>query len=933
MRVKVLLFFAVFLLSIKGFSVDEGKIKGVLWDTLTNNGIGSATITVFRLSDSSIMNFTISNNAGTFEVNKLPLNTPLRLLFSHINYSSYRKPFTLTEDKKEIDFDTIVFTPKVFEMEGVIVTGEKAWDRPPILIQGDTMSFHADAFLNRPGTVVEDLLKRIPGIEFTSEGITMNGRKVSRILLDGREFFGSDPTMLLKNIPAMMIDAVQVTEEKDEFGDVTESGNVTINVTLKPGAKKGNFGKVFGGYGTTDRYETGLIWNVFRDTMQLSFIGYANNLSKSGFSFSDLYNLGGFNRQSFSSVSFSGNSLSIGNTSFGGGDGITESFGGGVNFSHVLFKKAEVSLSYFNGNQRTTLSNISSKQYILADSSFLSESNRFDFNRGMAHNYSGLVRFKIDSTSTLFYKVEGTFSTANNQGEQVIRNLSENLGLDNKIDNNIKDRIRYSDFSGRIIYSKKINSKLNFYLFNNHSFSSNSANDVFNQMALIGAVVYNEESFEQNRKRKINTLSQSSHARFRYTWKKGIVSSLLYEYKTNNRSNTIDSEQRPDANSEFNRIEVLSGLFNSRVNSQTFSKEFQIEDKKLTKMSYTGSAGYNIYRLYANERDRMQHRNNLYQRPVFSLRVSKRMEKGSFYASFYQNFNQPSIEQMVPILNNTNPRFVNTGNYLLEPTFSHSINSSGNWTFKKLGLTFSLYTNMSWNENSVISIISYDELGRETSTFSNYSEKLGFSNYNSSGLSKIVKLNEKWSMPLSFRVNGGLNKNFQIIFSELNEIENISFGLTPSVSLNKKDVLEFTVSYSRRINNNKASLTQTQNRNIFHSVSSSVWLKLPKGFSVEYEYNLNYQPFIESGITNGFNLMNFSINKSILKDNKGVLKLTVFDLFSQNMDFGRLVTQNYVEEYQKNTVVRYIMLSFVYNVNSLSAADKTRGKGKEFRYW
>jgi hypothetical protein len=128
-------------------------------------------------------------------------------------------------------------------------------------------------------------------------------------------------------------------------------------------------------------------------------------------------------------------------------------------------------------------------------------------------------------------------------------------------------------------------------------------------------------------------------------------------------------------------------------------------------------------------------------------------------------------------------------------------------------------------------------------------------------------------------------------------------------------------------------LTQTTTENLFHSVSSSLWFQLPKGFSMEYEYDFNYQPFIQSGIENGFNLMNISINKSVLKDNKGVIKLSVFDLFSQNMDFGRLVTQNYIEEYRTNAVVRYIMLSFVYNANSMSVSEKTRSKGREIRWW
>jgi hypothetical protein len=930
MKRKVLLSFLILLCSLQAKALDGGKIKGVLWDTLTNKGIGSATLTVFRMSDSSIMNFSLSGNTGVFEVNKLPLNTELRLLVSHVNYETYRKHFTLTEEKPEIDLDTLQFSHKIFEMEGVVVTGDLDWDRPPIVVRGDTVSFHADAFLNRPGTVVEDLLKRIPGIEFTSEGITMNGRKVSRILLDGREFFGSDPTMLLKNIPAMMIDAVEVTEEKDEFGNLSESGNVTINVTLKPGAKKGSFGKVFGGYGTTERYETGLLWNIFRDTMQVSFVGYANNLSKSGFSYSDLYNLGGFSRQSFNRIMFSGNSVTIGNTSFGGGEGITESFGGGINFSHVLFKKAEVSLSYFNGNVRTSLSNSSIKQYLLSDSGFTSTSDRTAFDRGMTHNYNGRIHFKIDTTSTMFYKVEGAFSSINNRGNQNILNLAESSGFENTITNELRNRSRNSDYSGILSYNKMFNKKLSMYLRNSHRFNQQSGTDLYNQLALMGLNVFEEQSFEQNRNSQIKAVSQSSTGRVTYKWNKEFRSEVEYNFHTNNQTNTTEAEQKPVSGNEFNRVGLLSGLYNSKVESHLFRKNFNYNKNKL---NLSGSLGYNVFNLYANESDRIQTRQDIYQRPVVFLWLSKRWDNASIGLSFNQNYREPSIQQMIPILNNVNPRFISTGNYLLEPYFSHEINNSGYWSIKKIGLNLSIYTNINWMENPVISNMSYDELGREINTFQNYAGGIGLSNYNNFGINKKLKLNEKWNMPLGVSFNGGINRNYQLLFSELNEINSRNIAVRPSLSVNKMDVIEFRVAYTRRKNINEASLTQTTTSNLFHSVNSSFWIQLPKGFSMEYEYDFNYQPFIQSGIENGFNLMNISLNKSVLKDNKGVIKLSVFDLFSQNMDFGRIVTQNYIEEYRTNAVVRYIMLSFVYNANSMSAAEKTRAKGREIRWW
>ena len=227
----------VFFCSIHAFA--QGSVRGKLTDTVSKSPLGLATITIFKASDTSLITYRLSNPEGEFKVPGLPLNLPLRAVISYSGYEAYRKEFTLTSDA-QIDFGTIIMSSSSRTLDEVLVIAE----RPPITVKKDTIEFNASSFKTLPTSLVEDLLKKLPGVQIDGEGnITANGRKVNRIMVDGKAFFGDDPKMATRNLPANVIDKVQVTEDKDEVnrnttGDLTNVGQV-INLTLKKGVKKG----------------------------------------------------------------------------------------------------------------------------------------------------------------------------------------------------------------------------------------------------------------------------------------------------------------------------------------------------------------------------------------------------------------------------------------------------------------------------------------------------------------------------------------------------------------------------------------------------------------------------------------------------------------------------------------------------------------------
>lgn len=925
------LFFLLFaLLTSFTVSAQKGKVTGILWDTLTYQPISAATVTVFKLSDSSIMNFTFSENNGSFVIKDLPVNIPLRLLISHINYTAKRIDFMLPEDPYEKDFDSLLFAFKIFEIEAVEIN----WEKPPILIRGDTISFQADAFLNRPGTVVEDLLKRIPGIEFNDNGITMNGQSVNKILLDGKEFFGSDPTMLLKNIPSMMVDKVQVTEEKDKFGRATNSGAVTINVTLKPEAKKGSFGKAFAGYGTTNKYEVGTMWNVFRDTLQVSFIGYGNNLSKSGFSFSDLYQLGGFNRTGYNSITYSDNALSIGNTSFGGGNGLTESYGGGVNLNHILFKKLKVNASYFYGAFNTTYLNTNVKDFLFTDSIFQSHTTNSKFSRGNSHSFNLGLDYIIDSTSSIYVSESGAFSWQRENSIQEILNTRNYFDSSN-IKNKLLGRANNLKLNGELYYDKMFSDKFSLSVYYEHDISNGNSNDNYDQLSLIDNILFEDQSFNQISLEGSSLVDHQISTTFYYDWNPKLASHLVYNFNIHNNSTKVESEQKGASSSEYMKNAPLSGLFKYNYQSHQIKKNLRYKFGKDLKSSLSFELGYELYDLMAKEDDRSFYRNSLYHRPTGSIeyRRSGNARRNNLSISLDQNLRLPSFSELLPILSNLDPMKVSTGNYQLEPVYTTGLSIYCMWSLEKIKLFFYYYANSSLTQNPIMRNTFYDEIGREINTFQNLKGRNGLSGYNSFSISKKIKLSEKWELPVSFSAYGGVGRNYQLLYGELNSIFNQSISGSPTVRLSKKDVFELSVSYGKSWSKNEAKLTQRTSTNVFHTVSSTLWWQLPKGFSMEYDYKMNYQPFISSGIENAYNLLSISINKRVLKEDRGIIKLSVFDLLKQNTNISRVVSANYIGESQSNTVVRYFMLSFVYNLNTMSAKEKSHTRGRELYWW
>ncbi|PWK72472.1 carboxypeptidase-like protein [Mucilaginibacter oryzae] len=294
------------------YAQNRAIIKGKVIDSVSKQPLELSTVAMVDVADSSLIAYTLSKKNGTFELLRLPAEKPVKLVISFAGYKSYIRRFNF-KMAEVVDIGEISLNSKM--LNEVVVRAE----RTPVKIKKDTIEFDAAAFKTRPNAALEELLKKLPGVQIDGDGtITVNGKDVSKLLIDGKQFFGNDPKIATKNLDAEIVAQIQVYDDRENDPDHLISETKVpkiINIKLKKAIKRSIFGKVFAGAGSRNRYETGGLFNMFRDTLQLSLIGLSNNLNHTGFSNQEIYSEGGFDR-------------SGGNTLFNGRQNFGRSWGG-----------------------------------------------------------------------------------------------------------------------------------------------------------------------------------------------------------------------------------------------------------------------------------------------------------------------------------------------------------------------------------------------------------------------------------------------------------------------------------------------------------------------------------------------------------------------------------------------------------------------------
>ncbi|MHB1276929.1 MAG: hypothetical protein ACYC1Q_00865 [Bacteroidia bacterium] len=902
----------------------KGSVTGYIMDSLSIP-VSYATVAVFDLRDSSVLNFGLTDDGGGYELKGLPVGIPLRLLVSHVLYQPRVKDFRLDSAHTK-RLDTVRVSEKDNQLSETVIT----WEAPPIVVRNDTIEFNADAFIGRPGSAVEELLKRIPGVEIAEDGqITYNGRRVSKITIDSKQFFGDDPVILMKNIPAKAVQKVQISEEKDERGRATETGDVSINLTLKHWAKKSHFGKAYAGYGSDQRYETGAMWNFLRDTLQISLIGYGNNLSQSGFSFSELYRMGGFNRSGMNYVSFSDNAISVNGASFGGGKGITESGGGGFNFNYDIPLKWSVSTSYFFGLSRTTYKEDLESERFFGDTTLSIATLTRELAKSSNHALSAKFKWTPDTIHMITWRPNLTINGGRENNDKQNSNAFSYLQEQNHIGNTLTTQTKGFTGSSDVYWDMAL--KHWSYEVNSTQYYQDETglgeNSILTQ-SITDTGTTSESQF-QERDLESKRLFLSNSATIRYKVNDSFSFRLTPELEQNRATRRVMVYERDSTGGEDVFLPVLSTRFNEQRTSYAATLAVY---KKIGKGRLNTSVTLNNTDLgLENELSHSKLQRN-FKYAEYSLGYTVRTPVSYMDFDYSYTTELPNSSQLIDLVDNTDPNRIQTGNPDLIPEKLHEIST---WARKgnskgTRGATFN--GRASITRNGIIMENFFDESGRSVLRPRNLAPD-ELKSYAGMGVNLYIskETSKKWKHTPSIYLSGNVSRSWQYINASSYQL--VSYTLWPSLSYSilKKDYFDTKVSVnsSFRSNQTLGLSDPTINRSV--AVSAEIWWAPVEKYWLELKGVHTRQASSNSAIQpREFTLVNAAFTRLILKENRGQIRLSVFDLLNQNRAINQYAEGNYISTSVSNAVTRYFMLSFVYNYNSF---QKTGRQQRGFSFW
>ncbi len=930
MRKIYILFFLLTALSISSFAQRNGTIKGVAFDTSAKQPVAAATITLMQKKDSSLVSFTLTDNKGYFELKGIPYGE-YRLLITHVNYRNSNEYFTIDDNKKNIDLGNIIINDKNKVLDEVVVKNEA----PPVTIINDTIQYNANSFKTAPNANVEQLLKKLPGVTVDKDGtVKAQGEKVQKVLVDGKEFFGNDPKIATKNLPADAVDKVQVYDKQSDQAQLTgfDDGNYekTINLKLKEDKKKGAFGKITAGGGTDGRYEGKLNVNSFKGARQMSVIGMGNNDNSEGFTFMDILNFTG----ALSQLKGGGGNISINigpndpASSLLGGNGnagIKTVWGGGLNYNNIIGKKIDLQSNYFyNHYEPNTRSHIQ-RQY--PDSSIYVQ-NSFSDNLNNNNRLNMNVLYQIDSSTSLRIIPSLSVQQTRNRSQNDYQTLSAANKLVNEGSAMNTSNTDGFNFQNNLLFRKKLKKRGRTFSLSLQTSLNNSNGDGSNQ-SVTG--FYNPDGSLNRR----DTLNQ------RFTTDgnlRGYNAKAIYTEPLFRRS----------------LLEFSVGRSDSKNTSDKITKDYNGLNGKYDQLNPELSNNYSNMYGYTTAGIRMRTQKSRYNYMIGAYWQQADLQgtiisgtkdsviKKSFYnilptARFQYNFtkfktfvvnytsstNQPGMSQLQPVPDVSDPLNIKVGNPDLKQEFTHNIQGNLNLISPYRNRNLFLFFTMQKTQNKIVNYDSLDQFGVRYSKPVNVSGVYNFSgNLNMGAPVRFLK------GMFSLGTSANYNKSKQYINSGVRSggggsaapvLTNVNtFSLGPNLRLDMNPGNSLSIAVSAQLNYNHAVYSKfalLNTKYVSQEYEADVDWQLPKNFffSTDFTYSINNQ--LSSGFNTNIPIWNASISKMMLKYNRGELKFRVSDLLNRNTGISRTTNQGYIEDSQVTTLRRFFMISFTYSLS------------------
>jgi hypothetical protein len=890
------------------FKSQNMSIFGNVIDTLNNTTKKNAVVMLVRLSDSTMIDFKRTDDNGGFYFN-IPVDT-VEIIISHYKNDDKIIFFFPSKDRLSLNLNNTILPEKSEMMNEVTIYAFK----DPVFFRGDTLVFLADSFKTKENAVVEDLLKKLPGIEVDKNGsITSQGREVNKVLVDGDEFFGSDPTIATKNLGAKSIESVEIYEEENTDSDETADETIQVmDLRLKEDAKKGYFGRASGGTDFNNFYEGELLFNKFNRDFKLSVFSLASNTPRANFGYGDIkkYGLSTDNGDFFSDNnrgSWYGGSDGFSN------NGIPETVKSGIFFSDKLNDKVKIGFNYtYNESSLKTNSN-RNLQYLLRDTTFYVEEDNNTDQTNEDHLINAKINIKLDSSTSLeilpSYSLSRTINNNNFQNSFITESLDTNSKSivkqkHNSESYNFSTEIRLKkDFrkKGRTLkYAIKFNDS------ENDENQFNLTNNEYNQNNVL------RDTLDQNQNFISNTKKYQSQFLFKEPINKKWGLDIEHLFKINIANQNRSTTNKNLTNNEYSILDSL------------FSNNF--ENFKLT-----NRAG--LYFVYRHKKDRLKiggyvrnvqlksfdEMKNPLTAPLDFWDILPQLNFRHKFSnsqrlrfSYRTNSRQPSLNQLQPVQNNSNPNTIIEGNPDLIPDYSHKL-SLGYNHWKGLSGSY-IWSSIDHRivSNPFSNEVSFDNYGRKISKTINIKSSTNqFSSFNLGG--KVPLGNS--SLGLNIRNFSSYNVTNSVVDRFENETTTLSQSNELTLEWETDSLfieIGAEISFSRP--SNSLNIVSQPFVTQYYFLDTEIELPWKMTLSSESGYTINTQR--TDGYNINFLIINLSLEKRFTKRENIVLSIEGNDILNQNIIAQRIVQNNLIIDNRTTIISRYFLARLTYKFNN-----------------
>ena len=842
---------------------------------------------------------------------------------------------------QDVQLAPIYLEEASFDMDEVTIQGQVA----PAQQKGDTTVYNSGAFKTNPDASADDLLKKMPGVTVEGGQVQAQGENVQQVLVDGKPFFGDDPNAALKNLPAEVVDKIEIFDQQSEQAQLTgfDDGQTvkTVNIVTKVEMRNGTFGNGYAGYGYEDKYQAGGNVNFFNGARRISLLGMSNNINKQNFSTDDLLGVasaggsrgrgrgGRGGRSGFGGGRGPGGGGNVGEFLVGEQGGISSTHALGMNYSDQWGKKTEVSGSYFFNLSDNITEQITTQQYLINTETGQTyrELSGSD-SRNINHRFNLRMTHEIDDKQSIVFRPRiriqqnsGISSDSSQMffGNQLLNDASNILNAD----------LTGIDASAQLLYRRRFEKRgRSLMLRLSGDYKQNSGeNFLFSDLNYYTEPI-SLDSLDQSSVLSAN--GYSAGASIRFTEPAGKKGNLQFSYSFSPQWNDSDKNtfHFQELTGKYSlQDSLLSNVFENTYFVHEAGAGYMLRGKKaffISRINFQRAVLNNDQTFPFAEQTQNAFNSIL---PFAMLRIN--YEKGRSLRLIYRaSTNPPSVNQLQRVLDNSNPLQLSTGNSDLKQNYQNFLMVRYNATNTEKNQVVMAFVSGQYTHNYIAdhtTIAVADTLvdgiflpqGAQLTRPVNLSGYYNLRTFLTWGrLVNAIKTNVNLSLTGNYLRSPGL------INEQLNIANTASLGLGVVLSSNISEKIDFTVSSRTNLNQVINSLQANANANYLNQQTAArLNLILWKGivFRSELEHTL-YQG-LSDGFDQNFWLWNASLGKKLFKNQRGEIQLSVFDMLRQNNSISRTVTETYIEDLQTAVLQRYVMLTFTYQLRQFKSGE------------